>query len=102
MDRQLKQAAFFVADTAREPHRHLPGRHYKAPGLNGANPAKPRVLGRPCPLKPCPPFGFVPSGLSDQRLVDGTSDSFRQGRRAVRALAIPLSPEGDSFSRSHL
>ena len=31
MHRQLKQTAFFVADTARKPYRHL-GRHYHAPG----------------------------------------------------------------------
>ena len=31
MHRQLKQTAFFVADTARTPCRHL-GRHYHAPG----------------------------------------------------------------------
>ena len=31
MHRQLKQTAFFVADRARKPYRHL-GRHYHAPG----------------------------------------------------------------------
>ena len=91
MHRQLKQTAFFVANAAGKPRRHL-GRHYYAPGLKPCGPIRVRSVIAD-PLNRIPQRGFVPSGLS------GRSQPVY--RTSVRH-AIPLSLESDSFSRRNL
>jgi hypothetical protein len=91
MHRQVNQTAFFVANAAGKPRRHL-GRHYHAPGLKPCGPIRVRSAIAD-PLNRVPPSGFVPSGLSD-----GSQPVYRTSVR----IAIPLSPKGDSFSRRNL
>jgi hypothetical protein len=91
MHRQVNQTAFFLANAAGKPRRHL-GRHYHAPGLKPCGPIRVRSAIAD-PLNRVPPSGFVPSGLSD---------GSRPVYRASVQIAIPLSPKGDSFSRRNL